>query len=251
MAIQNPPIRGQAFTFEQPLVATAGLVFQTTPTLAAGDIQVSKDGAQFVNLATFPPAQILLSGGGGSGELTVVLTAAEMTADRVVVYFHDAAGAEWQDAHAEIFPVAATGMVVGSVTGAVGSVAGDVGGDVLGGVVGAVGSVAGDVGGDVVGDVLGGIVGDVGGDVLGGVVGAVGSVTGLTNATIATAIGTRIAEGAFTYDELLRIIAAVVAGKSSGGGTPIQVYRSIDDAANRATVTTTVLGNRTDSVLTP
>ena len=83
------------------------------------------------------------------------------------------------------------------------------------------------------------------------VVGSVGSVTGLTNATIAAALGLRLVEGPYTYDDVMRINSALLAGLSSGGGTPIQIYRSIDDTADRATVTTTTLGNRTLIVLTP
>jgi hypothetical protein len=66
---------------------------------------------------------------------------------------------------------------VASVTGAVGSVTGNVGGNVVGSVgsvAGAVGSVTGNVGGNVVGSV-GSVLGNVGGNV----VGSVGSVTAL------------------------------------------------------------------------
>lgn len=67
-------------------------------------------------------------------------------------------------------------QVVASVSGAVGSVTGNVGGNV----VGSVASVTGNVGGNVVGTVAS-VVGNVGGNVVGtvgSVVGAVGSVTG-------------------------------------------------------------------------
>lgn len=99
MATQVPPKRGAAFSFDIALVDQGDTdVFQETVTLAAGDIQVSKDGAQYANLATFPPAEILLAGGAASGTLRVVLTALEMTADTVTVLFRDAAAAEWQSA---------------------------------------------------------------------------------------------------------------------------------------------------------
>lgn len=77
-----------------------------------------------------------------------------------------------------------TGNVGGNVTGSVGSVVGNVGGNVtgsVGSVVGAVGSVTGNVGGNVVGTVAS-VVGNVGGNVVGNVngnvVGSVGSVSG-------------------------------------------------------------------------
>lgn len=89
-------------------------------------------------------------------------------------------------------PDSATGFVssVPAVVGAVGSVTGNVGGNVVGtvaSVVGAVGSVTGNVGGNVTGSVgsvvgaVGSVTGNVGGNVtgsVGSVVGAVGSVTG-------------------------------------------------------------------------
>ena len=98
-----PPVRGAEFKFPMNLISQADTdVFKETVTLAAGDIQVSKDGGQYANLATFPPTEIDLASGADSGTLWVVLTAAEMTADIITVLFRDAAGAEWQSAQATI-----------------------------------------------------------------------------------------------------------------------------------------------------
>ena len=86
------------------------------------------------------------------------------------------------------------GNVVGSVAsvaGAVGSVTGNVGGSVLGSVTGAVGAVTGNVGGSVAS-----VVGNVGGNVVGSVasvVGAVGSVAGLTPGNLDTTVSSRAA----------------------------------------------------------
>lgn len=68
-------------------------VFQTTVTLAAGDVKLSKDGAAFANLTSLPTET------GTSGCLVVSLTAAETTGitKYAVVLFHDALGDEWQD----------------------------------------------------------------------------------------------------------------------------------------------------------
>lgn len=91
MATQVPPLRASAFSFEVALVSQADTdIFKTTPTLATGDVTVSKDGGAFANIGTLP-SEI------SDGVLTVALTGAEMTADRVVVLFNDAAGDEWQD----------------------------------------------------------------------------------------------------------------------------------------------------------
>lgn len=92
MASQVPPKKGVAFTFETALVPQTNLkIFKTTPTLAAGDVKVSKDGGSFSNITSLP-TEI-----GSTGALTVSLTATEMNADRVVVLFHDQSGDEWCD----------------------------------------------------------------------------------------------------------------------------------------------------------
>lgn len=92
MATQVPPLRASAFSFEVALVSQGDTdLFQTSVTMAVGDCLVSKDGGAFANIGTLP-SEI-----GSSGVLTVALTGAEMTADRVVVLFNDAAGDEWQD----------------------------------------------------------------------------------------------------------------------------------------------------------
>ena len=98
MASTLPPVKGAAFTFDIALVSQASpYIFKTSPTLAAGDITVSLDQGNFANITTLP-TQIQTT-----GVLPVALTAAEMNADLVVVLFHDAAGAEWQDAVVSIY----------------------------------------------------------------------------------------------------------------------------------------------------
>jgi len=92
MASQVPPKRGEAYNFEVALVDQSDIdVFKTSPTLAAGDVLVSKDGGATSNISSLP-TEI-----GSTGILKVTLTAAEMTADRVAVLFHDQTGDEWQD----------------------------------------------------------------------------------------------------------------------------------------------------------
>jgi hypothetical protein len=87
------PKKNTAFTFNVALTSQDDTkLFKTSPTLAAGDITVSKDGGDFANIDTLP-TQIQTT-----GVLPVALTADEMNADLVVVLFHDAAGAEWCDA---------------------------------------------------------------------------------------------------------------------------------------------------------
>jgi hypothetical protein len=52
-------------------------------------------------------------------------------------------------------------------------------------------------------------------------------------------------EGALTYDELLRVLLAVMAGKSAGGGTATITFRDYADGKDRVTATVTSNGNRT------
>ena len=92
-----------------------------------------------------------------------------------------------------------------------------------------------DINGDVIGDVTGDLVGRVVGD----------------SATIFVGVGvqpdltqTNGVEMGYTLKQVLRLIAAAVAGKSSGGpGSP--VFRSLDDSANRITGVADDSGNRT------
>lgn len=67
-------------------------IFQSAPTLAGGDVKISKNGGAFVDLTNLPtvtpPA---------SKSVQVSLTAAEMNAENVVILFSDVAGDEWVD----------------------------------------------------------------------------------------------------------------------------------------------------------
>jgi len=92
MATQIPPLRATAYYIEVALISQADTdIFQNNPTLAAGDVVVYKDGALDGNIDTLPSAI------GAGRVVAVTLSVAEMTADRVTVLFHDAAGDEWQD----------------------------------------------------------------------------------------------------------------------------------------------------------
>lgn len=67
-------------------------LFKANPTLAAGDVKVSIDGAALANITTLPDAEP------DSGKLVrVQLSADEMNGDNIQVVFSDAAGAEWCD----------------------------------------------------------------------------------------------------------------------------------------------------------
>ena len=87
------PKKNTQFIFYLSLVSQADTkLFQSNPTLAAGDVKVSTDGGAFANLGTLP-AVTPASGRG----VKVTLSAGEMNGDNVLVVFSDAAGAEWCD----------------------------------------------------------------------------------------------------------------------------------------------------------
>lgn len=74
------------------LVSQATGLLQVNPTIAAGDFQVSTDGAAFANLATLP---VVTPAGGRAVKIS--LSAGEMNGDTVVLQCVDAVGAEWSD----------------------------------------------------------------------------------------------------------------------------------------------------------
>ena len=85
VAPYNPPIKNQDFRFPIALRSYADpAVFLTNPTLASGDVQLSKDGAAFANLTTLPSVSPA-----SSGQVRADLTATEMNADEVMVRFKD------------------------------------------------------------------------------------------------------------------------------------------------------------------
>jgi len=88
-----PPKKGSAFTFTVALTQQGNTkLFKSNPTLASGDVQVSKDYGTFSNIATLPDAEP-----DSGSAIRVQLSATEMDADVVTVLFHDAAGDEWCD----------------------------------------------------------------------------------------------------------------------------------------------------------
>lgn len=90
----NPPKKNEDFLFYIALedVENPGS-FKSSPTIAAGDFQVSKDGGAFANLSTLPTV------GPASSEMILIsLSATEMNADNVVIRCKDQTSPkEWAD----------------------------------------------------------------------------------------------------------------------------------------------------------
>ena len=94
MANANPPKKNQAFvTYITLRDASDNLSFKSTPTLAAGDFKISKDGAAFSNLTTLPtntPASTV--------SVKLDLSATEMNADQILITWIDQTSPkEWAD----------------------------------------------------------------------------------------------------------------------------------------------------------
>jgi len=140
-----------------------------------------------------------------SGVLPVALTAAEMNADLVYVRFHDAAGDEWQDAL----------VVINTETGTISEIAGytdDIG--------------AAGAGLTALGDAR-----------LGNLDAAISDV--------ADAVLDEVVEGSLTMRQMLRLFAAFMLNKASGGGTATLTFQDIADTKARITMTVnTTTGDR-------
>ena len=90
----NPPKRAEDFEFSVCLedYQNPG-VFKSNPTLAAGDVKISKDNGAFADLTSLP--SVLPAAG---KNVVAVLSATEMTADKVTVLFSDqTVPPEWAD----------------------------------------------------------------------------------------------------------------------------------------------------------
>lgn len=66
---------------------------------------------------------------------------------------------------------------------------------------------------------------------------------------ILTTIGSEIVEGTYTRDDILRIIAAALAGKTSGSGTATVEILGLDGATTRIIASVDGVGNRTAMTL--
>ena len=90
----NPPVKNEDFSIQISLedYSNPGN-FKSSPTIAAGDFKVSKDGGALANLSTLPsvaPAASVL--------VTIALSATEMNADVVsIVCVDQTSPKEWSD----------------------------------------------------------------------------------------------------------------------------------------------------------
>jgi hypothetical protein len=86
-------------------------------------------------------------------------------------------------------------------------------------------------------------VGNLTDNSIGGTVDSSSLVTG--DEGVAQSVWAETVEGALTYEESMRIMFAVLAGLSSGGGTGVNAFRDYADSKNRVAMSVDVNGNRT------
>ena len=98
MSVSSPPKKNTAHTMFVALVSQANPnIFQSSATLAIGDVKVSTDGGALNNITTLP----VVTPAAGK-QIQVDLSASEMNGDKIGILFSDAAGAEWCDLYIEI-----------------------------------------------------------------------------------------------------------------------------------------------------
>lgn len=95
------PKKNQTFTFIVNLDDSAVLgQFKVNPTIAVGDFKVSTDDSALTNLTNLPTVSPA-----GSCHIKIILTAAEMNGDRVVVEIKDQTSpSEWEPLVIKIYP---------------------------------------------------------------------------------------------------------------------------------------------------
>lgn len=138
----------------------------------------------------------------------IQLSADEMNADNVVVYLHDAVGTEWCDQLIHVQTVTQQ-----------------------------VDDLASQASVDTIDTNVDAILVATGTDIP-------ASIAALNDLSAAELLGTAV-EGAYTFSEVLQLMAAVLFGKASGGGTATITFRNTADDADRVIATVDESGNRT------
>ncbi len=249
------------------LITTAAQSFRANPTLAAGDVKISKDGGAFVNLASLPTVTPA-----GDSSVQVALSATETQAARIAVKFVDVAGAEWE---ASIIIIETFGNASAQFTGDFNNLDAAVSSRLASGNVTVGGYAAGQdpatlvltapanklatnasgnptVAGYAAGQDPATLVLTTPANKL--VTDATGRVTVGTNsdkigydlsAAGVDAVHDEIVEGGLSLRQMMRLMLSALAGKSSGGGTASIAFRDNADSKPRITATTDANGNRT------
>lgn len=218
-----PAKKNTAFILYVALSSQAqGATFQSNPTIASGDWKVSIDGGALANLATLPavtPAS--------SKMVKISLSTSEMNGDNITVVGSDASGAEWRDIVINIQTSAqqiddlATQASVNTVD------------DFLDTEIAAIKAKTDNLPTDPADESL-----------------IQASIAALNDISVADILAATV-EGSFDLVEVLRLGLAVLAGKSTGGGTTTVAFRDVADTKDRIEATVDGDGNRTAVTLDP
>jgi len=222
------PVVGSTFTFGVQLRSQADAnLYQTNPTIAAGDFRISVNGAAYDNLDNLPTVTPA-----GEDRVQITISAAETTAagagGNIQVSWKDQADDEWYPGYA-ILIVYATNLDSLATAAALA---------VVDGIVDSIFLITG-TNGVVLAD--------------GAVTAAKIAADAITSSELADSAVAEIAdgvldeavEGTYTLRQILRLLAASVGGKASGGGTTTVTFRDVDDAKDRIVATVDANGNRT------
>lgn len=197
---------GTALTLDGiPLITKGAMDYKANPTLAAGDVKVSKDGGASANITTLPS-----TAPAGETLVRVSLSATEMQAKMVIITFIDqTASKEWEDQRLIVYTYGnASAYFTGNF-------------DNLDAAISAV----------PLNPVTVGANNDKTGYALSGA-----GVDSILDDTV---------EGTLTLRQIVKILLAVMAGKSSGGGTGTIAFRDNADTKARVSATVDSNGNRT------
>lgn len=240
--------------------------YKSSPTLAAGDFKIEKDGGAGANLATLPSVE---PAAGTSVRLD--FSATEMQCKHAVVNLIDAAGSEWNDDCIHIFTVgdsnayiqfdlftASVALSLASQSGITSGVWEELRGNHVGagtfgeGVASVQGSVTGDVGGNVYGSIGGDVAGSVGSVAAGGITASSFAADAISASALSAAAAQKMA------DEILnRNLAGGGSGNSRNvrnalrglrnrvrnqGGT-LSIYEEDDTTIAWTAATTTAAGD--------
>ena len=75
-------------------------------------------------------------------------------------------------------------------------------------------------------------------------------LAGVTAAAVADAVLDEVVVGSYTMRQLLKVMAAALAGKATGGGTTSVTFRGVDDTSDVIVATVDANGNRSAVTLT-
>ncbi len=214
---------GTAWTLRgMQLVDRATGQYRVTPTLAAGDVKIEKDGGAAANVATLPSAEPA-----GGSSLKVPFSIEEMQCKQAVVRFVDAAGAEWNDGCLHIFTVGHPSafmqfdLFAATVALSPGSLS----------------------------QVTGGVWAELRENHT--VAGTFGE-RGLSAADISALLSAQIGDGTLTLSQAIRVFLASLAGTSAGanGGPSEITFNSVDGTVSVIVAQVDAFGNRQSVTLT-